>query len=141
MGSSSRPVWEKYPELSHLPISSARDQLESRRRHRQVRYWLFRLKTAVEKSEPLNDPPLLPHFVDFWLAEKPAYQMAPMQGGALARVPVADVRNVSVAELGGYMQFAIKWEVDADLKVYLRHSSVWQEWNATLMRVVPVLGE
>jgi len=39
------------------------------------------------------------------------------------------------------MQFAIKWDVDADLKVYLRHSSVWQEWNATLMRVVPVLGE
>ena len=131
--------WEKYPELSHLK-GSARDELESRRRQRQVRYWLFRLKNDAEKGKPLKDPRGLPHFVDFWLGESPSYAMIPIQGGKLIRGPVAKMHNVAVAQLGGYEQFAIRWDVDDELKVYLRHSSVWQEWNATLMRVVPVIG-
>jgi hypothetical protein len=37
--------------------------------------------------------------------------------------------------------FANLWDVDHNLEVYLRHSSVWQDWNAVLHRAVPIIGE
>jgi hypothetical protein len=57
------------------------------------------------------------------------------------RVPVPSNKQKPVAELGGYKSFAAVWDVDDELFVYLRHSSVWQEWNALLYRVAPILGE
>jgi len=128
--------WEKYPKLDHL-TGSARDVMETRRRHRQVRYMLYSLQTAEEKGVPLQTVSPLPGFVEFWLQEKPKYQISPLG----KRIKVPDNRDVQVFALGGYKQFAKRWDVDEELMVYLRHSSVWQEWNATLMRVVPILGE
>ena len=46
-----------------------------------------------------------------------------------------------VKDLGGYTEFAKMWDVDEDLNVYIRHLSVWQAWNLTLMRVAPYLGD
>ncbi|MDH3571294.1 MAG: hypothetical protein OER89_14090, partial [Gemmatimonadota bacterium] len=57
------------------------------------------------------------------------------------QVPVPEGKHVPTALLGGYAMFATLWDVDEDLKVYLRHSSVWNEWNLVMQRVVPVLGE
>jgi len=130
-----RQNWEKYPEFPHLK-GKLREQVEARKRHKLVRYMLFRLKTAADQNQDLGASGIYPPgFIEFWLAETPKYMVT-----ANGRKELPD-RNRTVHELGGYSEFATKWDVDADLFVYLRHSSVWQEWNATLMRVVPVLGE
>lgn len=127
-------AWERYPELDHLS-GEHREQAERRRRHRQVRYLLYSLQRQREKGEELSVP--VPGFVEFWLCEKPEYCVGPNGD----RGPVPDAKQVPVHELGGYRTFAKAWDVDADLIVYLRHASVWQEWNATLARVVPILGD
>ena len=130
-------VWEHYPKLDHL-TGKMREQLEERRRLRAIRYKLFRFQTQIGKKEPLEAvEEIPPGFIDFWLGEKPEYQIDPRG----QRVPVPENRNKTVRELGGYASFAKVWDVDHDLKVYLRHSSVWQEWNALLHRVVPIVGE
>ena len=128
--------WEKYPKLEHLE-GKEREAMESRRRHRGVRYWLFRLQHGEEHGAPEDGPEELPGFVEFWLTQRPEYVIGP--NGEKLSVP--QEKRVPVALLGGYGMFATLWDVDADLVVYLRHSSVWQEWNATLYRIVPVLGE
>lgn len=130
-------VWEYYPKLDHL-TGKMREQLEERRRLRAIRYKLFRFQTSLGKNEPLESVEDIPRgFIDFWLSQKPEYAIDPR--GIKINVP-ADKMNM-VSELGGYSSFAKIWDVDADLRVYLRHSSVWQEWNATLHRIVPVVGE
>lgn len=129
--------WEVYPQLDHL-TGPAREMLESRKRHRQVRYLLFSLQTAIGNGKSLNTVACPDGFVEFWLKEKPTYQIDPTG----RKTTVTDQhKKKNVEDLGGYALFATKWDVDADLQVYIRHSSVWQEWNSTLMRVVPVLGE
>ena len=136
----NRP-WEDYPTLDHLASRELREAMESRRRHRQVRYMLFAIKTSLDKGETPTDP--LPGFMDFWLNEKPQYAMTPRPGSTgLAKISVDPrLADLPVSMLGGFEAFASKWDVDADLVVYLRWSSIWQEWNATLARVVPTLGE
>ena len=129
--------WEKYPKLEHLE-GLQREQMETRRRHRGVRYVLFRLKKVMDEDLPLEGVQLLPGFLDFWLNQVPEYQVNPK--GERVDVP-AHLKGRPVGDMGGYPNFAILWDVDPDLNVYLRHSSVWQEWNALMMRVVPILGE
>jgi len=130
-------AWEKYPSIDHLS-GSERTGMERRRRHRQVRYLLFRLQNAETKKEPLlTVDNLPPGFIEFWLAERPRYALNPKG----ERVNVPAHRNMKVCDLGGYSEFAKKWDVDADLLVYIRHASVWQEWSAILARVVPVMGD
>jgi len=133
-------AWDQYPTFDHIDSPKAREQLERRRRHRQVRYWLFSLQNAENQGRAINDPPLLPGFVHFWLQERPAYQVKRVQSGYV-KDKVEPRFDKTVWALGGFTEFAKRWDVDADLVVYIRHASVWQEWNATLMRVVPVLGE
>lgn len=134
--------WESYPELVHLS-GTGRVQMERRRRHRAVRYGLFRLQTAVVGGQDVAKvcADLPPGFAGFWLDRKPSYMMVPGPDGALKAAPVLIGRDRKVDEIGGYAEFARLWDVDEDLNVYLRHSSIWQEWNAKLMRVVPILGE
>lgn len=130
--------WEAYPNLEHIASITERKIMEIRRRHRKVRYLLFSLQTKEEKGEPLtNVPNLPPYFVEFWLQEKPKYLVDAR--GRKNDVPLHRMRTV--IQMGGYKEFAKKWDVDSDLMVYMRHASVWQEWNATLMRVVPTIGE
>lgn len=131
-------VWVEKPQLLHLPEGPARDQLENRRRLRAIRYMLFRLQNQEKQALPLEAVEgLLPGFVHFWLGEKPAYAISPRS----KRVPVPPQKDKSVADLGGYKTFAVVWDVDSDLVVYLRHASVWQEWNAVMAKVVPIIGE
>jgi len=128
--------WEQFPDMSHLS-GIQRENMERRRRQRLVRYWCFRLQTLVQtKREPVG-PEAMPGFLEFWLEQRPAYQVDPRG----RKVAVDPIRNRTVGELGGYDRFAILWDVDTDLNVYLRHSSIWHEWQLTLMRVVPVLGD
>lgn len=131
-------AWEKFPTLTHL-AGQTRDQMERRRRHRQVRYLLFRLQTVSDLGRSLDTirHELPPAFADFWMKEYPRYMVMPTG----QKAPVPPARNVTVEKLGGYKEFAKKWDVDDDLMVYLRHASVWQEWNARLAAVVPILGE
>jgi len=129
--------WERYPDLEHLS-GKALAKMQRRRRQKFVRYWLFRMQDAEEMDKPLLDDPLRnAGFYNFWLEQRPEYQMSPTG----VREPVAPDKRVTVERLGGYKAFASRWDVDEDLTVYIRHSSVWQEWNAVLYRVVPVLGE
>jgi len=130
--------WEIYPNLSHLE-GKAREILESRKRHKQVRYLLFSMQTNIGAGRRVDDVANLPDgFVEFWLKEKPIYQISPTG----VKVKVAEALTAkTVKDLGGYAMFAAKWDVDADLQVYIRHASVWQEWNSTLSRVVPILGD
>jgi hypothetical protein len=130
-------IWELYPKLDHL-TGQMRLQLEDRRRLRNVRYFLFSLRNQCEKNEPLeNVGNLPPGFIQFWQQEKPKYQIDPRG----KKIPVPPNKNLTVAELGGYAKFAQVWDVDHDLMVYLRHSSVWQEWAVTLNKVAPIIGE
>lgn len=129
--------WEEFPTLVHLE-GLQRSAMESRRRHKLVRYWCFRFKTLIEKGKKLKGIRILPGFMEFWLDQLPAYKINPM--GEQVDIP-EHLKKLTVGELGGYAQFAILWDVDPDLNVYLRHSSVWQEWNVILMSKVPVLGE
>ncbi len=131
--------WEVVPKLDHLQEGKAREMLESRKRHKQVRYLLFCLQTAIGAGRPLDSVPNLPDgFIEFWLKETPLYQITPTG----EKVKLSDINSKkNVTDLGGYATFAAKWDVDADLMVYIRHASVWQEWNSTLSRVVPILGE
>jgi len=131
-------AWVEKPKLLHIPDGPARDKLESRRRLRAVRYMLFRLQNQVKQGKPLEAVEgLLPGFIHFWVGETPKYTIS-ARG---QRVPVHPQKDKCVADLGGYKTFAIVWDVDEDLMVYLRHASVWQEWNAVMAKVVPVLGE
>ena len=139
---NSKPVrrgneWEKFPPMLHL-AGAARENLERRRRHRHVRYWCFRMQTLVTTDRPLEGAELMPGFVEFWLEQKPLYLIDPR--GNKVESPEHQKKKM-VHDLGGYATFAELWDVDADLEVYLRHSSIHHEWNLTLMRVVPVLGE
>jgi len=135
--SNPKNPWEQYPELAHLS-GEQRQKLEERVRLRKIRYMLYRLRTQTEKKEPLEAVEgLLPGFIAFWLGEKPVYQVGPK--GEKTAVPPNKMRTVF--ELGAYGTFAAMWDVDEELNVYLRHSSVWQEWNNTLQRIVPILGE
>ncbi len=143
-------AWEKYVELKHLS-GEVKDFMERKQRRKQVRYLLFRFKNDLEQGRSLKDPVpedypqlqiALPGFVDFWLVQKPLYAVRPDGSGKLVKVKVHErLKGQTVAHLGGYLQFAKKWDVDYDLNVYLRWSSVWQEWNATLAKVVPIIGE
>lgn len=135
---TNKHPWSSFPELAHLPPGELRKKVEARTRLRKVRYMLYRLRTQAEKRQPLEQVDgLLPGFVNFWLLEQPAYALAPT--GAKIEVPVN--KRKPVVELGGYATFAQAWDVDEDLMVYLRHVSVWQEWNSIMHRVVPVLGD
>lgn len=136
--SSRGREWALFPSLAHLNPGEFRDKLEERRRLRKVRYMLFSLKTQVDKGAPLeNAGGLLPGFVPFWLGEKPLYAVDPNG----KKMPVPPNKTKAVHELGGFASFATVWDVDEDLNVYIRHISVWQEWNATLHRAVPIMGE
>jgi len=129
--------WEAYPDLPHLR-GALREKMEARRRHRQVRYLLFCLKNAADQGFKLEGSASYPPgFIEFWLAERPLYAIDSLNN----RVSVPPDKARRVMELGGYKEFAKRWDVDEDLMVYIRHASVWQEWNAKLMRIVPVLGE
>ncbi len=131
-------IWEVLPVLSHIPSKELRDKLEVRQRQKKVRYMLFRLKNQADKKEPLEQVDgLLPGFIEFWLGEKPVYAKDPRGN----KIPVPPNKNKHIFEIGGYKTFATTWDVDSDLLVYLRHSSVWQEWNVTLAKIVPVLGQ
>lgn len=133
-----KKLWDKYPALMHLVPGASREKLEARVRLKKIRYMLYRLRTQVEKNEALEQVEgLLPGFIDFWLNEKPLYALDPRG----QKIPVPKNRQVPVSQLGAYGSFAQTWDVDEDLMVYVRHTSVWQEWNATLHRVVPMLGE
>ena len=113
-----------------------RERLEVRRRHKQVRYLCFRIQTLIEQGLPLlGNVDLPPGFDAFWLGERAEYLIDPRGKRAPPR------HGRTVAEMGGWGGFAKTWDVDEELRVYERHSSIWQEWNATLARVVPVLGE
>src|SRR3990167_3361059 len=95
-------AWEKYPSIDHLS-GSERTGMERRRRHRQVRYLLFRLQNAETKKEPLlTVDNLPPGFIEFWLAERPRYALNPKG----ERVNVPAHRNMKVCDLGGYSEFA-----------------------------------
>jgi len=137
--------WEVFPSLEHIVEMEQRRKLEKRRRHRQVRYLLFRIQNALGKGEDPKRtvPGIPPGFLDFWLGEYPVYLVRPVLGTeTLSKKDVPPgLGKKQVVDLGGYEAFAIKWDVDPDLDVYLRWSSVWQEWNATLARVAPILGE
>lgn len=134
--------WDKYPALTHLRHHpDQRRRLQRRRRQRQVRYRLFRFKTIYEQIDAggevhLTEVEKLPGFIEFWLEQKPAYQMGP-EG---TRTTVDPKRNLTVEALGGYRKFAILWDVDEDLEVYLRHNSVWDEWDARMMARTPILA-
>lgn len=131
-------LWNKYPDLMHLAPGSSREKLEARIRLKKIRYMLYRLRTQTEKNEPLDQVEgLLPGFIEFWLNETPVYAIDPR--GQRILVPVN--KQLPVSQLGAYGSFAQTWDVDEELMVYVRHASVWQEWNAILHRVVPVLGE
>jgi len=131
-------IWELMPVLDHLPQGKYREQIEARARQKKVRYLLFRLRNQIEKKEPLEKVEnLLPGFIDFWLTEKPAYAIGPNG----TKVPVPSNKNKYVCEMGGYGTFAQYWDVDSELIVYLRHASVWQEWNMTLSRVAPIITD
>lgn len=133
-----KKLWDKYPELMHLAPGTSREKLEARVRLKKIRYMLYRLRTQTEKKEPLDKVDgLLPGFIDFWLNEKPLYALDPRG----QKVPVPKNKQLPVSALGAYGSFAQTWDVDEELMVYVRHTSVWQEWNATLHRVVPILGE
>lgn len=135
-------TWEEFPELPHLS-GRALVVLSRRRRHRAVRYGLFRLQNAVvqEKDPSIECADLPAGFADYWWDQKPKYAMKPSPTGGMVQTEVEEHRMRAVKDNGGYATFAILWDVDADLNVYLRHNSIWQEWNLTLQRVVPVLGE
>lgn len=135
--SSLGKAWALYPRLDHLADGPFKIQLEARRRLRKVRYNLFSLKTCVDNNRPLVDLEELPGFAPFWLDEEPVYAIDPNGD----KIPVAPKRQKAVSDLGGFASFATVWDVDDDMNVYIRHSSVWQEWNATLHRVVPILGD
>lgn len=129
-------AWEQIPPMPHIG-GAAREELERRVRLRKVRYLLFRYQTQLGKRAPLSDVPTPPGFEAFWLGERPLYQVDPTG----KKIDVPPNKRKQIADLGGYASFAKVWDVDADLYVYLRHSSVWQEWNARLARSVPILGE
>ena len=59
--------WDRLPELPHL-AGDQRARMELRRRHRAVRYGLFRLKTAVDQEQDIAkaSADLPPGFADFW---------------------------------------------------------------------------
>jgi len=144
MTNNNHKIWEQYPALLHLEDRALRLKMESRKRHKQVRYYLFRMQNQIAKKESVDlVDGLPPGFHDFWLGEKPEYMMQPQPGtDQLQRVEIPPkLVGVPVENLGGYTEFAKRWDVDPDLAVYLRWSSIWSEWNATLMRVVPILGE
>lgn len=129
--------WEKFTELPHVP-NAIRARTERRLRQRQVRYLLFRLQTAELNNQDLETSgEYPPGFISFWLSEYPKYAIGPKS----EKIPVPQNKNKPVSQLGGYSQFAKRWDVDADLWVYIRHSSIWQDWNAKMLQVVPILGE
>jgi len=131
--------WEQLVALPHLS-GEMRERLERRKRLKQVRYICFGIQKDLGLNKSLSEASrnvFIQGFVDFWLHQVPKYMVSPTK----QIIPVPEKWQVPVHELGGYEQFAKRWDVDHDLNVYLRHSSIWQEWNATLMRVVPVLGE
>lgn len=134
--------WERFPSLIHLKDQpQLREEMEARRRHRMVRYLLFRLQNQVEKGEPLEVVSgLPPGFTEFWVGEKPRYLMRPTLNGLVPTNVPANMDRF-VGDLGGYASFAKVWDVDPELYVYIRHRSVWHEWNTKLMQIVPVLGE
>ena len=138
--------WEAFPGLDHMR-GEGRVMMEYRRRHRAIRYGLFRLKNALEAGrDPIKELADVlgkdaDNFANYWLQQMPEYAVEPGAGGQMRKVDVPANKIVPVEKLGGYLQFAKVWDVDPNLKVYIRFLSVWQEWNATLMRVVPILGE
>jgi hypothetical protein len=134
--------WERYPELKHLSDNpGVRGRMQRRRRHRGVRYILFRFKDIMdrlEKGEPgveLTEAEKHPGFLEFWLDQRPAYQMT----AAGKKVAVDPKRDRLVKDMGGYKKFAVLWDVDEDLEVYLRHNSVWAEWDAKMLARTPIL--
>lgn len=134
-------VWESYPDLPDA-LPDMREQLQKRKRHKNVRYLLFRLRHAVEKSggaipSKLDGVDLPPGFVEHFLTSEIGIVELPT--GQRARIVEGRLRTPS--EIGGFATFAERWDVDSKLRLYSRHRSVWQEWNATLRRVVPILGE
>lgn len=136
----SKHSWEEYPDLPDTQLE-IRKQLQVRKRHKNVRYILFRLQTEVKKgnSNPsqLDDIVVPPGFIEHFLTAPITRIQLPT--GQRANIVEGRIRTPS--ELGGFETFAIRWDVDADLHVFSRHRSVWAEWRSTLERVVPVLGE
>lgn len=131
---TKRRQWEDLTTLPHLK-GEMRERLEARQRHKQVRYLCFRIQTLTDQGKSVRgNVDLPPGFEAFWLGERAEYSVDPRG----AKAPPKHGRTV--AEMGGWATYAIRWDIDEELRVYERHSSVWQEWNATLTRVVPVLG-
>lgn len=129
--------WEISPNFEHLS-GVLREQMERRRRHKQVRYLLFRLQTAEESGRAIESVDKLPDkFAMFWLGEEPLYAVDHNKN----KISVPVNKRKKIRELGGYAAFAKIWDVDEDLIVYIRHATIWQEWNTTLQRVVPILGD
>lgn len=137
---SKHRSWEKYPELPGA-IPQIREQLQKRKRHKNVRYLLFRFKNEVEKGNTnpskLDDFDVPPGFIEHFLTAP--IHIVQLPTGQMARIVEGRIRTPS--EIGGLGSFAIRWDVDENLNVYSRHRSVWAEWRATLERVVPILGE
>ncbi len=149
---SAKPVkqgnpWEQFPDLGHL-TGETKVMMEYRRRHRAVRYGCFRLQTAIAAGrDPIADLKDVlgkdaDSFANYWLNGVAKYALIPGPDGNLQKTDVpTNKAGKKVEDMGGYLTFAELWDIDPNLNVYLRHSSIWQEWNATLMRVVPILGE
>lgn len=138
--------WEQYPELPEAPSGIDKAtlfKLQARKRHKNARYLLFRLRTLTEKGAPIPD-----RFFDDGL-ELPLgfvehFLTAPITRIQLPngeRAMIVDGRIRTPSEIGGLLMFAARWDVDPDLQVYSRHRSIHAEWNSVLERVVPVLGE
>lgn len=128
--------WEKFPDLGHLD-GQVRTDMQVRRRHRHVRYWCYRLQNLIATDRELEGPEKQPGFIEFWLEQKPLYALDPRN----EKISVPKDKKLKVKDIGGYLQFARIWDIDKDLNVYIRHSSVWHEWNLTLMKIVPFLGD
>lgn len=157
--SKKRP-WEMFPDLDHLeaaaktPEAKQRvDRLRHRRRLRAVRYMLFRIQTAEIRNEPTNII-IPPGFKDHWLSKVPSYKLilesadgstpnairvAPGSWAVIRKVEVPQDQRRPIDTFGGVASFAHTWDVDDNLDIYLRRSSIWHEWNHTLRLVVPRL--
>jgi hypothetical protein len=137
---TDRP-WERFPELPGA-LPAMKKALQVRARHKRVRYLLFRLRKEVENSRgviptKLEGIDLPAGFVEYFLTAP--IRWAQLPDGRAAKIVGGHLRTP--AEIGGLATFASRWDVNSDLVVYSRHRTIWQEWQSTLARVVPVLGE
>lgn len=151
--------WEKLPTISHLASMGQNEyvkKLQLRKRLRDVRYNFFRLQTAHLKNEAC-DLELPDGFIEYWMQQKPEYKLGMKVAnhndvGAIQQQPGVYVMFVpvkipehlqkfTVVQLGGVKSFAITWDVDPQLRVFLRRTSVWDEWDMKLKKIAPRLDD